>query len=369
MPLFEKTNLRGITLRNRLGLAPMSQYCASDYHANDWHLGHYLSRSIGIGLVIVEATAVSEQGAVTAYDLGLWHDGFVPRLAAVATAIRSQGAVAGIQLSHGGRKSSRTRPWEGDRPLDPAAGGWPVVAPSRIPFADGYAVPHPLDAAQITRVIEDFGTAAKRAHAAGFQFLELHAGHGRLLHSFLSPLANTRSDEWGGSFDARCRLLIEVVHSVRRYWPEHLPLAVRLSCVDWAEGGWTLDDSVRLAALLTEHDVDLVDCTSGGIRRPLAVQPAPGYQVGFAREIRRRAGMATAAVGLIRDVREADDVIEAGSADVVLMGRSLLIDPLQAVRSASIGLAPLDAVPHQYRRAVASLATATAGSADFIPEL
>jgi 2,4-dienoyl-CoA reductase-like NADH-dependent reductase (Old Yellow Enzyme family) len=369
LPVFEEFALRGIVLRNRLGLAPMSQYCASNFRATDWHLTHYATRAIALGLVIVEATAVSPEGAVTPYDLGLWSDEQIPSLARVAEAIRQQGAVPGLQLSHAGRKASRSRPSDGDAWISLDGGGWQAIGPSPIAFADGYPIPRPLDEAGIAAVIEDFRQAARRAREAGFAFLELHAGHGRLLHSFLSPVANKREDAWGGAFANRSRLLTEVVRAVRVEWPENLPLAVRLSCIDWLENGWLLEDSILLADRLLPLGVDLIDCTSGGIKRPLSVKPTPGYQVEFARAIRHKTGIATAAVGLIADLGHAQKVIDAHDADLVLMGRTLLADPLLVMRSARCGLAPQSVVPDQYRRGLDSLARISELSDDFVPEL
>ncbi|MEU8197945.1 NADH:flavin oxidoreductase/NADH oxidase [Microbispora amethystogenes] len=365
--LFEPFKLRSVVFRNRLGLAPMSQYSAEDHRPVDWHFAHYLTRSMGLGLTLVEATAVSREGAVTPQDLGVWDDTFVAPLRRLVEVIESQGAVPGLQLSHAGRKASRTRPWDGDVSLPVQSGGWPIVGPSPTRFAEGYLTPEPLDEPAIDAVVDDFSQAARRAREAGFRFLELHAGHGRLLHSFLSPLANERTDRWGGSFENRCRLLLDVVRGVRGHWPDELPLSVRLSCVDWAEGGWSLEDSVRASELLRSAGVDLIDCTSGGIMRPLRVEAKPGYQVEFAKEIRKGAGIATAAVGLIQDVRQARQVVEAGDADMVLMGRSLLADPLQVIRLADRG--ETGVIPRQYRRAFTSTARAPRPSSDFIPEL
>ena len=322
MTLFHPYALRSVELRNRLGLAPMTQYCSERQLPTTWHTAHYATRAIGLGLVIVEATAVAEFAAVTPHDLGLWSDEMIGPYADLVQSIEAQGAVAGIQLSHAGRKGSRTRPSDGDRWLPVDAGGWPVYAPSAEAFAPGYPVPEALDESGIREAQDQFRQAAARARRAGFRFLELHAGHGRLLHSFLSPIANHRDDAWGGSFENRCRFLIEVVQSVRHEWPDDLPLGVRLSCVDWVEGGWELEDSVRLAGLLKDHGVDLIDCSSSGIRRPVDIDPKPRYQVPFAREIRERTGIATAAVGLIKDLWEADEVLSSGAADIVLLGRT-----------------------------------------------
>jgi 2,4-dienoyl-CoA reductase-like NADH-dependent reductase (Old Yellow Enzyme family) len=347
----------------------MSQYCADGHLPTDWHLAHYITRAIGLGLVIVEATAVSASGAVTPYDLSLWDDRAIEPLARLARGIAARGAVAGIQLSHGGRKASRSRPWDGDEWIRPEQGGWEVYAASSQPFADGYPTPLALDTAGIATVVDDFGSAARRALRAGFTFLELHAGHGRLLHGFLSPLANHRGDAYGGSLENRCRLLLEVATRVRREWPAQLPLAVRLSCVDWVEGGWTLADSVLLAGMLGEVGVDLIDCSSSGIQRPLRVNPTPGYQVPFARAIRRRTGLATAAVGLIQNLWQADQIVADGAADLVLMGRGLLADPLMAMRSVAFGVAPPELLPPQYARATSSQSPLHLPVPDFIPEL
>jgi 2,4-dienoyl-CoA reductase-like NADH-dependent reductase (Old Yellow Enzyme family) len=356
--------LRGVKLRNRVGLAPMCLYSAVDYLPTPWHLAHYLTRSQLTGLTIVEATAVSHQGLVTPQDLGIWEDSAVPPLAELARAITEVGGVAGIQLSHAGRKACRTPPWDGDVRITPDQGGWPIVGPSAIPFADGYATPAELAVEEIRAVVGSYADAARRARQAGYQLLELHAGHGRLLHSFYSPVANRRTDDYGGSWENRVRLLVEVVDAVRGQWPEHLPLAVRLSCVDWLPDGWQLDDSVALAVELRYHGVDLIDCTSGGITRPIRVPTGPGYQVPFAREIRRRAGIATAAVGLIDSPSAAAKVIETDGADVVLLGRRMLLDPYLLYTA---GNAERPSIPVQYQRGVRSLARAS--GSHHIPEL
>ncbi|WP_435108053.1 NADH:flavin oxidoreductase/NADH oxidase [Nocardiopsis synnemataformans] len=363
--LFSPLALRGLTLRNRLGLPPMSQYSAEPgrHTANAWHLHHYAARALGVGVVIVEATAVSPHALVTPNDLGLWTDAHQHSLAAVAEAITAGGAVSALQLCHGGRKASRTRPWDGDIALDPERGGWPVLGPSPIPFAPGYPTPREASTADLARVVDDFAAAARRAAAAGFEMVELHAGHGRLLHSFLSPVANQRTDHYGGSFDNRARLLLETVAAVRAVWPAHLPLAVRLSCEDHEAGAWELADTVRLAALLRTAGVDLIDCTSGGIRRPQTYRPTPGYQVRYAAEVRRQTGIATAAVGLITTVDQARTILAQDQADLVLMGRRLLVDPALPWRQIHRGGAP-DLVPAQYRRALE-----TVPAADVQPEL
>lgn len=325
--MFSPWSLRNVLVRNRTGLAPMSTYSAVDTRPTEWHRAHYAARSRTPGIAIVEATAVSQAAAITPQDLAIDNDAAVPAFARLVEAILNEGAVPGIQLSHGGPKSCRTRPWEGDRPIPHAAGGWPIIGPTDLPFADGFAHPQALDERQIREVISEFGSSANRSARAGFKFLELHAGHGRLLHSFLSPVSNHRTDDYGGTWENRIRLLMEVVIAVRQNWPADYPLAVRLSCTDWTDTGWTIDDSVRLSAELAGVGVDLIDCTSGGITRGIKVNTFPGYQVEFAREIRRKAGIATAAVGLINDVKLAREIIDTESADMVLFGRKMLLEP------------------------------------------
>lgn len=344
----------------------MTQYVAMDHRPTSWHLSHYATRALTVGLAIVEATAVSRHGAVTPHDLGIWDDDQIPGLSEIAEVIVAGGAVAGLQLSHAGRKASRTRWWDGDTAIAVSDGGWPLCGPSPLPFSAGYPVPVALSEDEIGVLIEDFAAAAGRALRAGFRFLELHAGHGRLLHSFYSPVSNHRQDRWGGSFDNRIRFLVETVRAVRCRWPADLPLGVRLSCTDWVDGGWTLDDSVRLAAVLRECGVDLVDCTSGGVARPIQVPDRPLYQVPFATEIRRRAQVATAAVGLIQSVQEADDIVRHGRADIVLMGRKLLLDPFVMVRQAGWDDEAQELVPKPYQRAVRSL---VAPEPAMVPEL
>lgn len=335
--LFAPLRLRDVTLRNRIALSPMCQYSCEerDGMAGEWHLVHYGARAAGgAGLVLVEATAVEPRGRISPHDLGLWHDGQAEALARVARCVARHGAVPGIQLAHAGRKASTWRPWEGRGPLPPERGGWTVVGPSPIPFDDGYPTPVPLDEEGIAAVIAAFTAAAGRALAAGFQVVEIHAAHGYLLHEFLSPLANRRTDRHGGSFENRIRLLLEVVDAVRRVWPERLPLLVRLSATDWAEGGWDPDQTVALARRLAAHGVDLVDCSSGGLLPRVPIPAAPGYQVPFAARVRREAGIATGAVGLITRPEQADAIVRAGEADLVLLGRVLLREPTWPLRAA-----------------------------------
>lgn len=361
--LFSPLALRGVKLRNRVGLAPMSQYCAEDNAPTTWHLVHYATRAQMTGLTMVEATAISHDGLCTPQDLGIWHDSSVEPFRELSAAIAAAGSVPALQLSHAGRKACRTPPFDGDIQIPPEKGGWLIVGPSPVPFAEGYATPVELSRSDIARIVADYRAAALRAHRAGFQALELHGGHGRLMHSFYSPIANRRTDDYGGSWENRVRLLLEVVVAVRTVWPVDLPLIVRLSCVDWISGGWDLDDSVRLAAELRVAGVDMIDCTSGGVRRPITVPVAPGYQVAFAREIRRRAGIATAAVGMINSVAAAASVIESDSADLVLVGRRMLLDPYLPFTGDH---SSTQLVPMQYERGIRSLAAA---GAEHIPEL
>lgn len=328
----------------------MCQYSAEDGLANDWHVVHLGARATGgAGLVIAEATAVTPQGRISPGDLGLWDDAQIAPLARVTAYLRSQGAVAGIQLAHAGRKAGSAVPWQGGKPLSDDQGGWDVIGASPLPFYDGYRTPHEMSVADIAALVDDFRQAARRADAAGFELVEIHAAHGYLIHSFLSPLSNRRTDDYGGSFANRARLLLDITHAVRDVWPEHLPLAVRLSASDWVEGGWTGEDSVRLAALLGDAGVDLVDCSSGGNVPKADIPIAPGYQVPFAAAVRREAGIASAAVGLITEPAQADAIVREGQADVVLLGREFLRDPYWPIRAAQALGHPLPA-PVQYAR-------------------
>jgi 2,4-dienoyl-CoA reductase-like NADH-dependent reductase (Old Yellow Enzyme family) len=349
--LFAPLSLRGVTLKNRIALSPMCQYSATDGLATDWHLVHLGARAVGgAGLILAEATAVAPEGRISPGDLGLWREEQVEPLARIARFIREQGAVAGIQLAHAGRKASTAKPWEGGAPLAPDAGGWaPVRGASPVPFAEGYPTPEPLEDQELKGIVDAFTTASERALRAGFQVVEIHGAHGYLLHSFSSPLSNRRTDEYGGSFENRTRLLREVVAGIRVSWPRELPLLLRISCTDWIEGGWGPDDSVALARAVKPLGVDLVDCSSGGIH-PSAVPPVgPGYQVPFAERIRREAEMPTGAVGLITDPVQADEVIRTGQADLVLLGRRLLREPAWPLRAAR-ALGQEVAWPVQYLR-------------------
>ena len=326
--LFSPLALRGVTLKNRIAVSPMCQYSSVDGFANDWHLVHLGSRAVGgAGLVLTEAAAVSPEGRISPDDLGIWKDEHLPMLRRINEFIVAQGAVPGIQLAHAGRKASTYTGWKGAGAVPETAGGWPVVGPSAVPFAANYAQPLALDAAGIAKVITDFRAAAGRALAAGFQVVELHAAHGYLLHAFLSPLSNQRTDDYGGNFDNRVRLLLEVVAATREVWPEVLPLLVRISATDWTEGGWTADESVQLAALLQTRGVDLIDCSTGGNVPAASIPVGPGYQVPFAARIKQETGMLTGAVGLITTPAEAESIVATGQADLVLLAREFIREP------------------------------------------
>ena len=327
--LLSPMTMRGVTLRNRMVMSPMCQYSAQEGMADDWHLVHYGSRAVGgAALVMVEATAVSREGRITPGDLGIWSDAQREPLARIARFIHGQGAVAGIQLAHAGRKASCDAPWKGGAALKTAAdGGWPVLAPSPLPFRDGDPLPLALDAAGIDGVVAAFEAAAQRALQAGFQILEIHAAHGYLLHEFLSPLSNQRQDEYGGSLENRMRLVLRIAARLRALMPQELPLFVRLSATDWVEDGWDVEQSVQLAARLKELGVDLIDVSSGGIVPTARIPVAKGYQVPACRRIRAEAEIPTAAVGLITDAQQADEIITGGDADLVFLGRELLREP------------------------------------------
>ena len=352
--LFQPLTIKSVTLRNRIGVSPMCQYSSDDGAANDWHLVHLGARAVGgAGLVLAEATAVSPEGRITPGDAGLWADRHVEALIRVNRFVKGQGAVPGIQLAHAGRKASAARPWEGGAHLTDAAGGWPTIAPSALAFgAELPKVPQEMTETDIARVQGDFVAAATRALAAGYEWLEIHSAHGYLSHAFLSPLSNRRTDRYGESFENRVRFLVETTRAVRAAWPERLPLGVRISCTDWADGGWDIEQSVELARLLKVEGVDLIDCSSGGLVPNARIPVGPGYQVPFAERIRREAGVATAAVGMISEPTHADEIVRNGRADMVLLARELLRDaewPLRAVRALrqTAALKP----PAQYERA------------------
>ena len=334
--LFSPHRLRSVELRNRVWVSPMCQYSSVEGMPTDWHLVHLGARAVGgAGLVMVEASAVSPEGRISPADSGIWSDAHAEAFTRIATFIGEQGAVPAIQLAHAGRKASTAAPWLGGKPLSPAEGGWLPVAPSAAAYDEGWPVPHALSIAEIGEVVESFAAAARRSLAAGFRLIELHMAHGYLVHEFFSPLANQRDDRYGGSLENRMRLPLEVTRATRAAWPDELPLAVRISASDWVEGGWTIDDSVILATEMKALGVDLIDCSSGGLSPLQQIELRPGYQVPFAAEIRRRAEIATGAVGLITEAEQAEAILAAGEADVVLLARELLRDPHWPLRAAA----------------------------------
>lgn len=340
-----------MTFSNRIGVSPMCQYSAQDGFANDWHTVHIGARAQGgPGLVLLEASAVVPEGRITPDDLGIYKDDHVPGLTRIVDFIHSQGVRAGIQLAHAGRKASMASPFIGDRLLAPEDGGWQPVAPSAIPFAPHYGTPHPLSLAQIDDIVRAFAQAARRAANAGFDVVEIHAAHGYLLHEFLSPLSNQRTDIYGGSFENRIRLLLQIVDAVRDVWPDHLPLFVRISSTDWAENGWTESDSVALAGHLRAHGVDLIDCSSGALVPNASIPVAPGYQVPFAARIRAEAAIPTAAVGMITDPHQANAILAEEKADLVFLARAMLHDPYWPLHAAE-ALGESASWPVQYLRA------------------
>jgi len=329
--LFDPLQLRDVTLRNRVAVSPMCQYSSEDGFATDWHFVHLGKFAVGgAALVMTEATAVLPEGRISPRDLGLWKDGHVPMLRRITEFVEAHGAVPGMQLAHAGRKASTWHPWAERSGTVPASeGGWPeeVRAPSALPFSGSYPRPKALDGDGIARVVDGFRAAAARALEAGFRLLEIHAAHGYLLHEFLSPLSNRREDGYGGSLENRMRIVLEVADAVRETWPEGLPLLVRISATDWAEGGWDADGSVALARRLLEHGVDLVDCSSGGLVPDAEIPVEPGFQVPFAERIRRETGMPTGAVGMITDPGQAEGIVRDGSADLVSLAREFLRQP------------------------------------------
>jgi 2,4-dienoyl-CoA reductase-like NADH-dependent reductase (Old Yellow Enzyme family) len=350
--LFTPFPLRSLTLANRIIVSPMCQYSSEDGFATDWHLVHLGSTAVGgAALVMTEAAAVTPEGRISPHDLGIWKDEHVDALARATRFVDAQGAIAGIQLAHAGRKASVNAPWLGSAALDESEGGWrPIFAPSAIPFSEKTPVPVAMSRDDIARTVQDFRAAAVRALAAGFRVIELHGAHGYLLHEFLSPVSNHRTDEYGGSFENRIRFLLEVTDAVRSVWPDALPLFVRISATDWVEGGWDIEQSVALTRILVDHGVDLVDCSSGGNVSGVHIATGPGYQVPFAERIRRDTPMPSGAVGMITDPHQADEIIRSGKADVVILARELLRDPhwpLRAARELGVSVK----WPVQYERA------------------
>ena len=350
--LFDPLTIRNVTFANRLFVSPMCEYSSDDGFANDWHFVHLGSRAVGgAGLVMTEATAITANGRISPQDLGIWKDGHIPALARIVRFIHDNGSVAGMQLAHAGRKASTYRPWSGDGKIEVADGGWnDVVAPSAEAFNEHYPHPHAMTVDDIEATTDAFAHAARRARDAGFRVLEIHSAHGYLLHEFLSPLSNHRGDRYGGSFANRTRLTVEVATAVRKVWPEDAPLFVRISSTDWTEGGWDVAQSIELARLLKPLGVDLIDCSSGGNVATAKIPLGPGYQVTFAEQIRRDAGMRTGAVGLITTAAQAEQIIVSGQADAVFIAREMLRDPYFPLRAARELNQPI-AWPAQYLRA------------------
>ncbi|RDC63833.1 NADH:flavin oxidoreductase/NADH oxidase [Adhaeribacter pallidiroseus] len=352
--LFSPLTVKSITFKNRIVVSPMCQYSSTDGFANDWHLVHLGSRAVGgAALVIAEATAVNPEGRITPHDLGLWQDEHIPFLQRITTFIQQQGAVPGVQLAHAGRKASKSSPWTGSLHLSPTEGGWEnVMAPSPVPINQETPPPQELTLEQIANVIADFKAAAARALTAGFKVIEIHGAHGYLLHEFLSPLTNQRTDAYGGSFENRTRLVLEVVQAIMEVWPADLPLFVRLSATDWVpdQNSWKLEDSVELARQLKSLGVDLIDCSSGGNVPVQQIKPGPGYQTPFAQAIRKEAAVLTGAVGLITSSLQADHIIRSEQADMVFIAREFLRDPYFGLTAASELHQP-QSWPVQYERA------------------
>jgi 2,4-dienoyl-CoA reductase-like NADH-dependent reductase (Old Yellow Enzyme family) len=349
--LFEPLTLRSVRFRNRIFVSPMCQYSSDDGMPNDWHLVHLGSRAVGgAALVIVEASGVSSEGRITFWDSGLWNDQQADAFRRITRFIEENGAVAGIQLAHAGRKASTDKPWNGGRVIKEGPHSWTPVAPSAIPFRDGDPAPHAMSKSDIDKVVRDFEHSTALALEAGFHVVELHFAHGYLMHEFLSPLSNHRDDEYGGSLENRMRLPLRIAQTVRTKWPENLPLFVRISATDWADGGWDIQQSVEFSKRLRDIGIDLIDCSSGGAVAHAKIELGPGYQVPFARAIRHEAAIATGAVGMITDARQANDIIANGSADAVLLARQFLRDPyfpLHAARELGVDLR----WPVQYDRA------------------
>jgi 2,4-dienoyl-CoA reductase-like NADH-dependent reductase (Old Yellow Enzyme family) len=349
--IFRPITFRSVTARNRIVVSPMCQYSSTDGAPSDWHLQHLGARATGgAGIVFQEMTNVEPRGRITLGCAGLWNDGQRDGYARIVRFMKSQGAVAGIQIGHAGRKASSARPWEGGKGLTPEQGRWEVIAPSPIPFSETHPVPQEMDEKSIAATVTLFAEAARRACEAGFDVIELHGAHGYLISTFLSPITNRRSDRYGGSFENRARFLFEVIDAVRAEWPDDKPLFVRLSCTDWMEGGWDLEASVKLAQLLKAGGkVDLIDCSSGGVDARQQVNMYPGYQVPFAQAVRARSGMATGAVGMISSAEMAEQIVAGGQADLVVMARAFLNDPYWPLHAAKTLKAKIR-WPLQYER-------------------
>lgn len=363
--LFSPIRLRDLTLRNRIAVAPMCQYSAVDGVPNAWHMVHLGSRAVGgAGVVLAEMTAVSPNGRITPGCLGLWSDAHVEAFAPIASFIREQGAAAGVQLAHAGRKGARFVPWQGGHSLDDGT-RWPLAAPSPINFP-GYAMPHAMSEADIDQLVDDFAAATRRARMAGFDVVEAHMAHGYLLHAFLSPLSNLRTDAYGGSLERRAAVPLMVARAMRDAWPQELPVFVRISCVDWVDGGFTLEEAVQFARWLKELGIDLIDCSSGGNVPDEEAPVGPGYHVPFSTTIRKEAGIATGVVGLITEPAQAEEIVFSGAADIVLLARATLRNPYWALDAAeALGADPQ--WPRQYRRAVSLMRSRPANDDGLVP--
>ena len=349
--LFSPLKIKAVQLKNRIATSPMCQYSSDDGFASDWHLVHLGTRAVGgSALVITEAAAVSPEGRISPQDLGIWKDEHIDMLQRINRFIKQQDSVSGIQLAHAGRKASHSQPWTGGQQLATSQGGWATVAPSPLAFTDKEQPPAELSVQEIGKVVEDFKAATSRSREAGFSVVEIHAAHGYLIHEFLSPLSNRRTDDYGGSFENRTRLLLQIVAAVQEEWPEDYPLFVRISATDWTEGGWTIDDSVALTKLLQHQGVDLIDCSTGGNVSNASIPAAPNYQVPFAEIVKQKTGILTGAVGIIVTAPQAEEIITTGKADLVLLARELLRDPYFPLKAAGI-LGQQTTWPVQYERA------------------
>jgi 2,4-dienoyl-CoA reductase-like NADH-dependent reductase (Old Yellow Enzyme family) len=351
MKLFTPFRVREIELKNRIAVSPMCEYSAKEGHPQPWHMVHLGSRAVGgAGLVMTEASAVEERGRISAADAGIYDDAHVASWRPITEFVKGQGAVVGMQLAHAGRKGSTATPWAGGKGVSIAQGGWQPVAPSATPFDAGYPLPRALEPDEIRGVVAAFRKAAERALAAGFQVVEIHAAHGYLIHEFLSPLCNSRTDEYGGAFDNRIRFALEVAKALREVWPASLPLFCRVSATDWVDGGWDLKQTIELSKRLKPLGVDLIDASSGGAAPNAKIPVGPGYQVAFAEAIRREAGIATGAVGMITDPAQADTILATEQADLVFLAREMLRDPYWPRRAAK-SLEVKTTGPVQYGRA------------------
>jgi 2,4-dienoyl-CoA reductase-like NADH-dependent reductase (Old Yellow Enzyme family) len=334
--LFTPYKIKSVELKNRIVVSPMCEYSSEDGFANNWHLVHLGARAVGgAGLIITEATAVSPEGRISYADLGIYKDEHIEKLKEIIDFIHQHGAVAGVQLAHAGRKASHQTPWDGNKQIPSnEPNGWKTLAPSAVPFIATEEAPVELDKAGIEKVKADFKAAAARALKAGFKVIEIHGAHGYLVHQFLSPISNQRTDEYGGSFENRIRLLLEIISEIQQVWPDDLPLFVRISATEWTEGGWNIEDSVELAKLLKQVGVDLIDCSTGGNVAGAKIPLSPGYQVPFAEQVRKQGDIPTGAVGLITEAQQAEDILQAGQADLIILARELLRDPHFPLRAA-----------------------------------